>query len=498
MMRFVLFVSMSLLAAATVLPPAWLFAESMGAQNIWAIVAQAVQGDALMHSLTLAFTVAAATTSAGTALAIGTAKRVLPGARWLIGVLLVPLLLPPYLLAYGWYETLGPRPSLFGFWGTAGVLSTVYLPIPTLLGLVFLRRLDPALEMAALLAGGWPVVLRRITIPLLMPGIALAFLIVFVLAFGEQSVASFLHYDVYALRSFTAFSAFYDVSGATALALLPAGIALAAAVAASAAVRTFSAHFSRRHRPLTMDVRFGWVFSALTAVFAVFSVGVPLWHLFLRAVRSDEWYATLSFAAAPAWHSLLYAFAAGILFAAGGFTVAWCAYRRCFGARPYMFALLFTFALPSAVVAIAMIVFYNTLDWLPIYATPVIVLLATAAKYLLLSAGIVYTALIQLPPSQIEAARTLGASESTVVGKVVAAQLKRALLLGGVAGYVLSMRESTMNLLLHPPGGETLAVAILTQSANGSPGRVAAACVILAVLGLLPFPLAIRYAGDAG
>ena len=67
------------------------------------------------------------------------------------------------------------------------------------------------------------MVLRKITLPLISSGIALAALIVFILTFGEFGVPSSLRFDVYPVESFTQLSAFYDFNTATAAAI-PLGL----------------------------------------------------------------------------------------------------------------------------------------------------------------------------------------------------------------------------------------------------------------------------------
>ena len=112
---------------------------------------------------------------------------------------------------------------LFGFTGTLFVMVSALLPVVIVLTMTYLRMVNPNLEEAAMLNCSWPDVLRRITFPLISPGIALAALIVFILTLGEFGVPSFLRFDVYPVESFTRFSAFYDFNTATAAAI-PLGI----------------------------------------------------------------------------------------------------------------------------------------------------------------------------------------------------------------------------------------------------------------------------------
>ena len=103
------------------------------------------------------------------------------------------------------------------------MMVSALLPIVIILTMAYLRMVNQDMEEAGMLYCSWPEVLRRITLPLISPGIALGALITFVITLGEFGVPSFLRFDVYSVESFTRFSAFYDFNSATAAAV-PLGI----------------------------------------------------------------------------------------------------------------------------------------------------------------------------------------------------------------------------------------------------------------------------------
>lgn len=191
--------------------------------SLYSQIFDARLGQSFLNSLALALLVAFFTTIVGTLLAILFTKTSLPFSNFFLSIFITPLLIPPYILAFSWFELIGRDgvlgELLFGFWGTAFVLFWVYLPIPILLVSLFLTQIEPKLEESALLLSNWRGVLRQITIPLISPAIVLSSLLVFILTFGEFSVANFLRYPIFPMESFTQFSAFYDFKMATVTAM---------------------------------------------------------------------------------------------------------------------------------------------------------------------------------------------------------------------------------------------------------------------------------------
>jgi len=195
----------------------------------------------IRHSLVLAGSTTALALAFGLPAGILFARTDLPFRRTLAVLFTVPLLIPPYITAVSWFDLLGQEglvarflgPSaagstsawLFGLPGCVLVLFSTFMPIVMLLTMACIRTVNPRLEEAARLAARWPFVLRRISIPLIMPGVILGAMLVFLLSIGEFGVPVFLRYDVFPVETFTQFSAFYNFGAATAAALPLVGIA---------------------------------------------------------------------------------------------------------------------------------------------------------------------------------------------------------------------------------------------------------------------------------
>lgn len=120
------------------------------------------------------------------------------GKRLLTTVLVVPVTLGTVLTAQGLLNFLGPtgwfnrilpgaEPLRLtnNYWGVFFSLVITGFPFAFLLVLSYLSGIDPTLERAAATLGaGWAQRFRRITLPLLGPGLATTFCLTFVLAFS--------------------------------------------------------------------------------------------------------------------------------------------------------------------------------------------------------------------------------------------------------------------------------------------------------------------------
>ena len=160
----------------------------------------------------------------GTPMALVLARARFPGARWLRSLALLPLVLPPVvggialLHTFGRYGLVGRYLELAGisiaFSTAAAVLAQTFVSLPFLV-----VSLEGALrsaaagyeEVAATLGAAPTTVLRRVTFPLVLPGLASGAVLSFARCLGEfgatltfagslQGVTRTLPLEIYLLR----------------------------------------------------------------------------------------------------------------------------------------------------------------------------------------------------------------------------------------------------------------------------------------------------------
>ncbi len=154
---------------------------------------------ALGVSLTLGGFVAAAATAIGVPAALGLVRSNLRGKQAIATIFRSPLQIPFVVIGVAFLQTYFLIFDLIGlqlastFIGFA--VAHVFVAVPYVIGSVvaMLERFDPQLEEAALSLGAsrWRT-FRRVTLPIIMPGVYAGALFAFLVSFGDVQIAIFL------------------------------------------------------------------------------------------------------------------------------------------------------------------------------------------------------------------------------------------------------------------------------------------------------------------
>ena len=138
-------------------------------------------GDILWVTFEVVFAVVAISGLLGVTAAYALARRNFPGKRFVVLVFLLPLLVPP--LTYGIpLATLLYQVGLGGtFWGVVIANLVPAIPFVVLVMIPFVEQIDPRIEAAARVFGASTTSLfLRVLLPLLLPGMLAALLLVLV------------------------------------------------------------------------------------------------------------------------------------------------------------------------------------------------------------------------------------------------------------------------------------------------------------------------------
>jgi iron(III) transport system permease protein len=229
------------------------------------------------------------------------------------------------------------------------------------------------------------------------------------------------------------------------------------------------------------------LFTLLVLFLVSLIVIVPLFGL-LKEVHSWHYFMTaLDKASLPLLHSILFGLVSAVLLMLFGFCYAYMLIsKKYMGSNILDTILLFLFILPSTVIGIALIYFWNTPYTQFVYTTPLIILMGYLAKYILLTTKITQTKLRLIPSSMTEAAQLTGATLLQTIRYILIPLSKKVLIVSFLVGLIFSLRESTLTMMLYPPGFETLTVYITTQMANGEPQIIASLCLLMILLILIP------------
>lgn len=468
---------------------------------------------AIGNSLWTAAVVAVVAVAGGTAAALATERGGLPGRAWLRAGILLPLLCPPFVTAFGWTRAYGPRgladrslglevPGLYGPLGIVLVLSVAALPLAWLIVAGALAsRVEPDLERAARASGAGPsTVLRTVTLPLLRPAILSALVVTFVFAVNAFGVPAILGTPAGFATITTRL--YQDLArSADPAAFVEAGVLAATLVVlALAVVGPADAWLTGRAANRTGDssgavggpaggsVRRRAVAGVLAGAITLLTI-VPLGAVLLtaltRAVGLDPVPANWTLAnfgealdarfADALVHSLFLAVtAATIVLPLGALLVA-VGQRAGRGRGALRTAATLGFALPGSALAIAVLLAYG--GWLR--DSLAIILVAYVAKFWALGQRQVAGSADRLPADVVRAARASGAGAWMALRTVVAPLLRPSLAAAWLVVFLFALHELTMSSLLYGPRSATLSVVVLNAQQLGDPTVSAALAVLL-------------------
>jgi molybdate transport system permease protein len=194
----VLFVALASIGAAFVaLPLAGLLFRAPWSEAA-SILTSGEALDALRVSLVVSILATAIALALGFPLAWVLARADFPGRSIVRAIVVLPLVLPPVVAGVGLLTALGRRGlaggalQAFGislpFTTAAAVIAAAFVSFPLLVLAVEagIRSLDPRLEQAALAMGASPrYVLRRVTLPLVLPQLIAGLVLAWARALGE-------------------------------------------------------------------------------------------------------------------------------------------------------------------------------------------------------------------------------------------------------------------------------------------------------------------------
>jgi len=506
-------VAVCLVAAGLVgYPLARLLVEAFAAGQ--AALARALGGSAaaIVHTLWVSALAAAIALAVGAGFAVALERGALPGRGWLRLGMLLPILIPPFIGAFGWTQAYGRAglldklvhvswPGLFGGGGVVALLAVHGVPLTYLAAAAALAgRGVEDLERAAQACGAGPLgVVRTVTLPLLRPALTAGAALAFISSasdFGIPAVVGLparfgmVTTEIYQQLSFSSnqasFGAAVVLAGLLALlaCLFLTGIArfnVSAAVTAAGRRQAGRARWTGGGAAL---LAIGWTWVAATSLlpFAAL-VLVAVTRAYGLAPAPANWTAQ-HFAAAlnrDGGEALLrsagLAAVAATIIVLLGIVTAFIGRRGGWG-RLFEGAVALPYAIPGSALAIAIILAFSR--WL--YGTLAIILLAYVARFWALGHRPIAGALAQVGPETVHAARISGAGALRSLAIGVWPAIAPASVLAWLLVFLTALHELTISSLLYTPATQTVAVVVLNSEQEGDVARTAALAVLLTAI----------------
>jgi iron(III) transport system permease protein len=464
---------------------------------------------ALRNSLLLAAAVGLVTTGLGLAFALLDARSRLWTRRLLGPLSLVPIITPAFVLGLAFIYLFGRRGSvthgLLGldtgmFFGPLGVgiaQIMAFTPIAFLVLSGVVRSLDVALEEAAqtLRATPW-ILLRTVTGPLLVPGLANAMLLVMIESLADFGNPILLGGGTpfLATEVFLAIEGRFDFHEAAVYGVVLLALALALFLVqrrwlAGVSVVTVTGRPSGG-RPVPLPRAADWSLTGLFLAYAALSASlygslflggfVRVWgidHRLTTMHYRDMVTAGLPVLLDTARLAVIAAVPAALL----GFLIAYLTTRHRFLGRGALeFCALLSYALPGTVMGVGYILAFNQ-GGFKLTGTGAILVAAFVFRGMPVGVRSGMAALAQVDPVLEEASALLRANVPATLRRVVLPLVLPALLTGLIYCFVRAVTAVSQVIFLVSPGHDLATVLLLSWAEYGHLGRGAALASVLVV-----------------
>jgi iron(III) transport system permease protein len=506
------------------------FLSRLGNERIWGLgcLSGGVSCGVAWNTLFLALLTATSTTILGTMMALMAERAAGPKLQTPLRVLaMLPIITPPFVVGLGlillfgraglanqfmeWAFGIPPTRWFYGLFGIWLAQTFAFTPIAFMIMRGVVQGVAPSLEEAAqTLRADRSKTFFTVTLPLLKPGLANAFLVGFIESiadFGNPIVVggaySVLSTDIF----FAIVGAQYDQGKAASLAWILTLFALTVFAIQRGLLgkQNYTTVTGKGDSglpiPLSDGVRrvvkavvYPWLaFTVIIYVFAFIGGFVQTWGrdytpTFAHFITAFDlqWGEFGLVWAGTAWNSLFTTIKlAGIsapMTAAVGLLIAYLLARTEFrGQGMFEFAALLAFAIPGTVLGVSYILAFNVPP-VELTGTGLIIILCFMFRNLPVGVRAGTAAFKQLDKSLDEASLMLRASSMQTLFQVVLPLLKPALVAALVYSFVRSMTTVSAVIFLVTAENELATTYIIGRVGNGDYGVALAYCTVLIIL----------------
>jgi len=497
--------------------------------EVWSHLAETLLSQLFINTIKLVVGVGLGVMLLGVSLAWLTARCDFPGRRLFDWMLMLPLAIPAYVMAFVAISLLdfsGPVQTALREWLGAGnfwfpeirstggvifVMVLVLYPYVYMLArTAFLTQGRSTLEAAQTLGYGPLSVFWKVALPMARPAIVAGTSLALMETLADFGTVATFNYDTFTTAIYKAWFGFFSLQAASQLASL-----LLLFVFVSLMTERFTRKRADYHDTMrsgkTPRFHFsgwrGWGITALLSLFFSLAFLLPfiqlcLWAFGAVSEELDARYLGLLY------HTLVLGLLAALVTTAGALILGFARRYQ----RDRITSLTVTlstlgYALPGSVLAVGIMIAVTQADnFLHTFMATMgattsgqilsgsvfALVLAYVIRFMAVAHGPVETGLSRIKHSLPEAAQTLGATPRHVLTKIYLPLLRPGLFTAMLLVLVDTMKEMPATLLMRPFGWDTLAVRIYEMTSEGEWERAALPAITLVLVGLLPVILLVR------
>ncbi|WP_425066148.1 ABC transporter permease [Reyranella sp.] len=526
-------------AAVVALPLLGIATSLFSAQGeLWRHLAETQLREIVGNTIVLLIGVGLGTVMIGTGTAWLVTMYRFPGSQILQWALLLPLVMPTYIIGYAYADLLtfaGPLQSALrtamgwsrgDYWfpefgspqGVALLFTLVLYPYVYLAArAAFLAQSRSLLEASRILGNGpWRTFLR-IGLPLARPAIAAGTALALL-----ETLADFGTVQYYGIHTFTTaiYRTWYGMGNREGAAQLSMVLILIAVVLVALERRSRGgAHFAiasnLRHvaDPVQLSLPAGLAALAACALPILLGFAVPTAHLAQLALSSGVLLTDSRFIG-DAFNSLILATvaAANIVGLAVFLSYAGRLVRRRLLHRTIAFASL-GYAIPGAVIAVGVLLPLAFADHgldllsrrllgvptgLLLSGTAFALVVAYTVRFLAVGLANVAPGLAAIDPAMDASARILGARPRDVLWRIHLPMLRAPVLTAGIVAFVEVLKELPATLLIRPFNFDTLAIGVYRFASDERLAQAAVGSILIVTVSLAPVILLSRTVAASG
>lgn len=508
----------SALTAALISLPVLIIAGFVFApsDDIWRHLAVTVLPDYVAHSVALTLGVAALSLVVGVATAWLTSMCEFTGRRRLQWALLLPLAAPAYIIGFTYAGLLAPAgaaqewlrlqtgwnygeywfPDIRSLPGAVFILALVLYPYVYMLGrAAFLAQSVCVLEVSRTLGCGPWRSFFFVALPLARPAVVAGLTLVAMETLADYGTVQYLGVSTFTTGIFRTWLGMHNVSAAAQLAAVLLGfIALLIWVERVSRKRARYHHTSTRYSQLPRYRLRGWRnLCALLVCLLPVLLGFIIPVMQLAAWTLQTWSKSVNQGFYMLLLNSLWLASAAALLAVG------IALFLGYALRLHGSALIrkltgiagLGYAVPGTVIALGVVILAGWLDrgrFVPWFVSGsfAALIFAYLVRFLSISLQSIEAGLAKIKPSMDDAARALGHSPATVLGKVHFPLIRGSILTALILVFVDVLKELPATLVLRPFNFNTLAVRAYEIASTEQLPDAAAAGLAIVLAGIIP------------
>ena len=446
------------------------------------------------------------------------ARVKIPGKKLLVSLGILPIIMPSFVGAYTWVILLGNKgiirvalnwllnplgisiPSIYGMFGMILCMTLTYFPFVFQMSYGAFSGANALLEEAGMLMGARRAyIMRTITLPLIIPSLGAAALLVFVRAIGNFGIPAVIGGNNYVLPTLISFA--YqgdgDINFASSIAVINVVITglvlyVQKRIVAKREYETISATHTdiKLHESAGARI-FASVFCLIILIFSLLPQLTIIvmsffrnWTGLLPVGFTFENYASIpKNSSREMFNSFFLSVTATLMCAVFGSILAYITERKKpRGAALLDLSIMAPFILPGTVVSIALLSAFGANSIFKMTGTYLILLIS----YMIRRTPYVYRSvsanLTQLNPSLEEASTISGATWFYTFRRVSVPLIMPAIISGSVMTLTTLLQELSTTILLYGPKTRTVPIQIYNKVLENNLGQASALSTILLVV----------------